>query len=302
MSAKKTMVVLAGGLGSRYNGLKQVDGILDNGAPLMEYSIYDAIQAGFNKIVVIINKMVPESYLQRLEDILKPTKVELHWVYQNMEDYVPAGYDWTQRQKPWGTSHALLCTKEIVKEPFIVLNADDFYSKDAYIKAAQAIDSGEIDQNHYQLIAYRLEPTLSENGTVSRGVCEVDAEGNLVSIQERTAIAKEDDKIFFTENDTKSELTGEMPVSMNFWVFDSNVFDFIEQKFHEFVENNPGPKDEYFIPAVAQQMIDAGKANFKVKTSTGEWKGVTYSADKPLVQQFLQEQIANNQYKAGLWI
>jgi len=147
----KTMVVLAGGLGSRYNGLKQVDGILDNGAPLMEYSISDAIEAGFNKIVIIINKMVPTSYLERLETLMKQKNTELEFVYQSLEDHLPENYDLGERQKPWGTSHALLCAKDAVNEPFIVLNADDFYSKEAYKIAADAIDNGEIDEKHFQL-------------------------------------------------------------------------------------------------------------------------------------------------------
>lgn len=301
MNTKKTMVILAGGLGSRYNGLKQVDGILDNGAPLMEYSIYDALEAGFSKIVVIINKLIPESYLERLEKILKNKNIELVWVYQNLEDFIPEDYYIAERQKPWGTGHALLCTKDVVQEPFIILNADDFYGKGAYQMAAESIDNGEIDASHYQIIAYQLEPTLSANGTVSRGVCEVAADGSLNKITERTAIAKEGDTIYFTEEDTKESLKSDTPVSMNFWVFDPSVFGFVEKKFQEFLQSNPGPKTEFLIPSLAQQMISEGKANFRVKTSTGTWMGVTYAADKPEMQNFLKNEIANSQYTENLW-
>ena len=301
MNTKKTMVILAGGLGSRYNGLKQVDGILDNGAPLMEYSIHDAMEAGFTKVVVIINKLIPASYLERLEKILSGKNIELVWVYQNLEDFIPEDYDLSERQKPWGTGHALLCTKDVVKEPFIILNADDFYGKGAYKMAAESIEKGEIDPSHYQIIAYQLEPTLSANGTVSRGVCEVGPDGMLTKITERTTIAKEGDTIYFTEGETKEALESNTPVSMNFWVFEPSVYEFVEKEFQEFLKTNPGPKTEFLIPTLAQAMVNEGKASFRVKTSTGTWMGVTYAADKPEMQNFLKNEIANSQYSENLW-
>lgn len=301
MSTKKTLVILAGGLGSRYNGLKQVDGILENGSPILEYAIYDALEVGFTKVVCIINKMVPESYIERLKDIATKRNFELEFVYQNLEDFVPNGYDLSERQKPWGTSHALLCAKDVVKEPFIILNADDFYGRESYKMAADAIDNGEVDDEHFQLIAYKLEPTLSENGSVSRGVCEVDEEGNLTRIDERTSIEKENGEIIFTEGDIKQKLVADTPVSMNFWVFSPSIFSFVEKKFLEFVNNNPAPKAEYFIPSSAQQLLEEGKAKFKVKTSPEQWMGVTYAADKPLLQEFLRNKIKENKYPEQLW-
>lgn len=301
MSTKKTLVILAGGLGSRYNGLKQVDGILDNGSPILEYAIYDALEAGFTKVVCIINKMVPEDYIERLKHIAKKRNFELAFVYQNLEDFVPSGYDLSQRQKPWGTSHALLCAKHVVKEPFIILNADDFYGIESYKMAADAIDNGEINDENFQLIAYELEPTLSLNGSVSRGVCKVDSKGNLMRIDERTSIAKEGEEILFTEGDHKEKLTGDTPVSMNFWVFSPFIFDFVEKKFIEFVNQNPAPKAEYFIPSTAQQLLEEGLVKFKVKTSPEQWMGVTYAADKPLLQEFLRNKIKENKYPEQLW-
>lgn len=295
------MVILAGGLGSRYNGLKQVDGILDNGAPLMEYSIADAIEAGFNKIVVIINKMIPESYLERLETLMKQKNTKLEFVYQSLEDHLPENYDLGERQKPWGTSHALLCAKNAVNEPFIVLNADDFYSKEAYKIAAQAIDNGEIDEKHFQLVAYSLEPTLSENGTVSRGVCNVDENGNLSTITERTAIAKEGDEIIFTEGEEKSVLKADTPVSMNFWVFDPIIFNYIEKGFREFIAKGPQIKQEYFIPSTVQELIDSKAVDFKMNRTNGVWMGVTYGDDKPKVQEFLRNEIKEKRYLENLW-
>lgn len=301
MSTKKTLVILAGGLGSRYNGLKQVDGILDNGSPILEYAIYDALEVGFTKVVCIINKMVPESYIERLKEIAAKRNFEIAFVYQNLEDFVPAGYNISERQKPWGTSHALLCAKDAVKEPFIILNADDFYGIESFRMAAEAIDNGEVDDKNFQLIAYQLEPTLSENGTVSRGVCKVKENGMLERVDERTAIAKEGDEIFFTEGDLKEKLAPETPVSMNFWVFSPFIFEFVEKKFVEFLNNNPAPKAEYFIPTTAQQLLEEGLAEFKVQTSPEQWMGVTYAADKPLLQEFLRNKIKEGKYPEQLW-
>lgn len=301
MSTKKTLVILAGGLGSRYNGLKQVDGILDNGSPILEYAIYDALEVGFTKVVCIINKMVPESYIERLKEIAAKRNFEIAFVYQNLEDFVPAGYDISERQKPWGTSHALLCAKDAVKEPFIILNADDFYGIESFRMAAEAIDNGEVDDKNFQLIAYQLEPTLSENGTVSRGVCKVKENGMLERVDERTAIAKEGDEIFFTEGDLKEKLAPKTPVSMNFWVFSPFIFEFVEKKFVEFLNNNPAPKAEYFIPTTAQQLLEEGLVEFKVQTSPEQWMGVTYAADKPLLQEFLRNKIKEGKYPEQLW-
>lgn len=300
-SKKKTLLILAGGLGSRYKGLKQVDGILDNGSPLLEYSVYDALEAGFNKVVMIINRFIPESYIERLKTISRHKSFELHWVYQDMEKFVPENYDFSERMKPWGTGHAILCAKDIIHEPFVIINADDFYGRENYFLAAKEMDSGNISSKQFELIAYPVESTLSENGTVARGICTVDSKNFLVNVTEQTSIRKENETIVYTDSGRDFEINPKTLVSMNFFIFHPKIFDFLLVYFHDFIQSNPEIKDEFYIPSAVQRMIDAHEADVLVKTSTSMWKGMTYPEDKIILKNFLKKEAESKKYPENLW-
>lgn len=300
MSTKKTIVLLAGGFGSRYQGLKQIDGILENDATLMEYSIYDAIEAGFNKIVFIINDKIPTSFLGKINSIFQDKNIEIHWVYQTLETALPLDFSLENRVKPWGTAHAVLCAKEVVSEPFIVLNADDFYGKFTFQKAALLINQDQINEDTYCLLAYPVQNTLSENGGVSRGVCSIDNDGFLKKIEEKTHILRKNNQIIFQENGSDYPLKEHSLVSMNFWIFHPSIFENLEYQFKNFIKNYQG-QEEFYIPTAVQNMMDHNNLKVLVKASPAEWMGVTYPNDKPLLQEFLREKINQNQYPELLW-
>lgn len=300
MNSKKTLLILAGGLGSRYKGLKQVDGILDNGSPILEYSIYDALNAGFGKIVIIVNRLIPHSYIERLNTISEIKKFELHWVYQKMESFLPQNSDCSQRQKPWGTGHAVLCAKNTVQEPFVMINADDFYGKEAYQLAAKEIDL-HISESQFGMAAYPVKSTLSGNGNVARGICTMDAEGFLIKIEEQTSIREEGNLILYTENGTDIEIASNALVSMNFFIFHPSVFDALELYFNGFIQSGPESLQEFYIPSAVQRMIDEKKAKVLVKPSPSQWMGVTYAEDKKNIKNFLKSEMEKNRYPEDLW-
>ncbi|GAB0157953.1 nucleotidyltransferase [Chryseobacterium sp. Alg-005] len=291
---------MAGGLGSRYKGLKQIDGILDNGAPVSEYSIYDALEAGFHKVVVIINRLIPQSYKDRLETISKQKNFELHWVYQDMNQYVPRGFD-MERKKPWGTGHAVLCAKEFIDTPFAMINADDFYGKAIYKTASQEIDAGNITGIQFEMIAYPVESTLSENGAVARGICTFDAQNRLLKVVEQTSIRKESGSVLYTDNGRDIIIPPQTLVSMNFFVFHPRVFDLLEEHFANFIKSDPSAEQEFYIPSAVQQMIDDGEVNVLIKSSPSSWKGMTYADDKKILKEFLEKETAMNRYPKDLW-
>ena len=301
MKYKKTLLILAGGLGSRYKGLKQVDGILDNGSTILEYSIYDALTFGFSKIVIVINRFIPKSYIEKLELISKMKNFELQWVYQDMEQFIPKDTDISAREKPWGTGHAILCAKDVVNEPFAVINADDFYGKEVYQIAADEIDKGNISQNQFELIAYPVETTLSENGAVARGICTLDADNYLLKIEEQTTIRKENNKIIYTENGGNIEISPQTLVSMNFFIFHPSFIESLENLFVEFITSKPLPKEEFYIPSAVQRIINTEKVKVLVKTSPSQWMGMTYADDKITLKNYLEKQIQNNRYPKDLW-
>jgi UTP-glucose-1-phosphate uridylyltransferase len=288
-------------LGTRYKGLKQVDGILENGSPILEYSIYDALEAGFNKIAVVINQFIPERYIERLEKISKMEKFELKWIYQEMEKFVPKEIDISSREKPWGTGHAILCAKEMIKEPFVIINADDFYGKEAYQLASREMDLGNISEFQFELIAYPVETTLSKNGAVARGVCALDSESYLLKIKEQTSLRKENSRIIYTENETDIEIKNQTLVSMNFFVFHPSIFNSLENYFIEFIKSNPLPKEEFYVPFAIQKMITTKKVKVLVKSSPSQWMGMTYPNDKIILKNYLEKQIQRNRYPANLW-
>ncbi|MCW3161055.1 nucleotidyltransferase family protein [Chryseobacterium oryctis] len=301
MNSKKTLLILAGGLGSRYKGLKQIDGILENNSPLLEYSIYDALEAGFNKIVVIINRFIPESYLERLQKISADKNFELHWVYQDIKNYLPENFDISERQKPWGTGHAILCAQNIINEPFIMINADDFYGKEAYQLASKEIDKGNISEKQFELIAYPVESTLSENGTVARGICTMDSENFLIKIEEQTSIRQEGDFIIYTEKEKDVEIKPKTLVSMNFFIFHPKIFSFLEKSFNEFINSKPSSTQEFYIPSVVQKMINEKEIQVLVKPSPSQWMGMTYANDKEILKDFLREETFSKRYPTDLW-
>src|SRR5664279_63573 len=244
---KSTLLILAAGMGSRYGGIKQMDSFGPSGETIIDYSIYDAIQSGFGKIVFIIRKDFAEAFKNIFEPKLKG-KVETDYVMQEMDSFTNDFKLSTERTKPWGTAHAVLCAKDAIHEPFAVINADDFYGRDAFEKAAAFLNE-TVSPDTWCIIGYQLSKTLSENGTVSRGVCQVDDKGNLISIAERVKIYPEGDKIVYEEDDKKTELPANTSVSMNFWCFHQSSFEYIQKLFLKFLqENGDKPKAEFFIP------------------------------------------------------
>ena len=297
---KPTLLILAAGMGSRYGGIKQMDSFGPSGETIIDYSIYDAIRSGFGKIVFIIRQDFADAFKDIFESKLKG-KVETDYVMQEMDSFTDGFKPSSERTKPWGTAHAVLCAKDAIKEPFAVINADDFYGRDAFEKAAKFL-SEEVSPQTWCIIGYQLAKTLSENGTVSRGVCQVDENGNLVSIAERVKIYPEGNKIIYEENDTKTELPSDTPVSMNFWCFHQNAFDYIQQLFKKFLqENGDKPKAEFFIPIVGDAFIKEKLGKIKVIETSAQWFGVTYKEDAPGVKQSIQTLIESGAYPKKLW-
>lgn len=301
MSFRKTLVILAGGLGSRFKGLKQIEGITENNSPILEYSIFDAWEDGFDKIVLVLNKNIPLAYLNRLKEISVSKNIEIDWVFQEISDFLPINYELNDREKPWGTGHALLCAKKLVDTNFVVINGDDFYGKEIYNKAASIIDGQMVSEEKYHIIAYPLQSTLSENGSVSRGICEYNSKNHLISIVERTEIFSDGNSIFYLENNQKYQLQPETLVSMNFSIFHPSFFDFLELQFQKFINNQPNLKEEFYIPAQIQKCIDEGKATVTIHQSPSKWMGITYPDDKLTMKLFLEEQIIQKKYPADLW-
>lgn len=291
---KPTLFVLAAGMGSRYGGLKQIDGLGPNGETIMDYSVFDALRAGFGKIVFVIRKDFEEDFrrvvLSKYQD-----KVPCEICFQSV-DRVPAGYTYNpERTKPWGTNHAVLMAKGIINKPFAVTNADDFYGKESFQILADYLKTIEGTQGKYCMVGYRVANTLSENGSVSRGICTTDANGYLTDVVERTKIEAVGDKIVFTEDGVDTEIAPNTPVSMNMWGFTPEYFDYSEQAFCDFLTKYGNElKKEIYIPTVVNDLIIAGKATCKVLDTPSKWFGVTYAEDRPQVVMKI-----NNLIKAG---
>lgn len=297
---KPTLLILAAGMASRYGSLKQIAGFGPSGETIMDYSIYDAIRAGFGKVVFIIRK----DFAQDFKDIFEPRlkgKIEIDYVFQEMSAHmgdfqVPEG-----RTKPWGTAHAVLCAREVVKEPFAVINADDFYGRDAFEKAYKFLTE-DCSPSRYAIIGYELANTLSDHGTVSRGVVNLDEKGDMAGINERTKIARFDGKIKYEDNGVQYEVPEDSKVSMNFWCFDDGVFGVSEKMFQQFLaENIEDPKSEFFIPIVADQYVKEGMGVVSVIPTSAQWFGVTYKEDAPVVQQSINDLVASGEYPSNLW-
>ncbi len=297
---KPTLVILAAGNASRYGSMKQVEGFGPGGETIMDYSIFDAIRTGFGKVVFIIRREFAEEFNRIIEPRLKG-KIAFKFVFQEM-DYFINGFDVpADRVKPWGTAHAVVCARDAVKEPFAVINADDFYGRDAFQKANDFLLK-ECSEKLYSIIGYELAKTLSEHGSVSRGVCKVDENGMLIAINERTKIYRENGDIVYEEGDVKVKLSTDTKVSMNFWCFDPSIFPLTEKMFHQFLKDNiTNPKSEFFIPIVADQFIDRKLGEIKVIPTSSQWFGVTYKEDAPGVIKSLRELVDRGEYPERLW-
>ena len=297
---KPTLLILAAGMASRYGSMKQTEGFGPAGETIMDYSIYDAIKAGFGKVVFIIRKDFEINFKANI-DKKWVGKIDVDYVFQEMNCFVKEQDISEGRTKPWGTGHAMLCAMSKIKEPFAVINADDFYGMDAFEKAADFLIN-ECNEKTYSIIGYRLDTTLSEHGTVSRGVCEVNAEQKLVSITERTKIYRDESKIVYEEGGNKVDLNSKSSVSMNFWCFHPSVFKIAEKLFETFiVENIENVKAEFFIPIIADHFIKNLKGSIKVIPTAGQWFGVTYKEDAVTVKDSLNALIGNNVYPASIW-
>lgn len=300
---KQTLLILAAGMGSRYGGIKQMDQFGPNGETIIDYSIYDAIKTGFGKIVFIIRKDFAESFEKIFNDKLKNANIDIEYVYQEMDSFVgknevPAG-----RQKPWGTAHAMLCAKDAIEEPFAVINADDFYGRGAFDKMVDFLEL-ECTEKRYSVMGYELGKTLSDHGSVSRGVCTLDEIGNLDTITERTKISREDGKPTYMDEEGNGHiLSPSTPVSMNFWGFHQNIFDLTEELFDAFLEENgDNPKAEFLIPSVVDYYIANKQGTVKVIPTDMQWFGVTYQEDAPIVRKNLETLIADGVYPKNLWL
>jgi NDP-sugar pyrophosphorylase family protein len=295
-----TLLILAAGMASRYGSMKQIEAFGPEGETIMDYSIFDAIRAGFDKVVFIIRKEFAEDFKKIFETRLKG-KIEINYAFQDLDDNTEGFTIPADRKKPWGTAHAVLSAMENVNEPFAVINADDFYGRDAFEKAAQFLTQ-QVNPQTYSLIGYELPKTLSENGTVSRGVCEVDENNNLISVNERTKIYKEGDAIVYEDEEGKHEVSSDSKVSMNFWCFDLSVFSYIKNLFQQFLKDNiNNPKAEFFIPIVGDAFIKEKGGSIKVIPTSSQWFGVTYKEDAPGVKQSIEKLIEAGEYPEALW-
>lgn len=296
---KPTLVILAAGMASRYGSMKQTEGFGPYGETIMDYSIYDAINAGFGKVVFIIRKDFADAFKANFDAKLSG-KIDVEYVYQEINSFVNGEVP-ADRTKPWGTAHAVLCAKEAVHTPFAVINADDFYGRDAFVKANDFLVN-DCNDKTAAIIGYRLEKTLSEHGTVSRGVCEVNENGNLVSITERTKIYPENGKVYFESENGKESVEPSASVSMNFWCFPTSIFALTEKLFKTFLEENKSnPKSEFFIPIVADYFIKNEGGSIPVIPTTATWFGVTYKEDAPMVKAGLDALLKANVYPQKLW-
>lgn len=298
-----TLLVLAAGMGSRYGSLKQLDGLGPSGETIMDYSIYDAIRAGFGKVVFIIRRSFEQDFREKILSKYEG-RIPVDVVFQDM-DNLPAGFSVPEgREKPWGTNHAVMMAKDVIKEPFAVINADDFYGRSGFAVIADKLRQLAGGHDKYCMVGYRVGNTLSESGSVARGVCEVDANNFLAGVVERTAIQRNaEGKIAFTDENGKEQILGEnTPVSMNMWGFTPDYFVHSDEYFAAFLRANEGNlKAEYFIPLVVNQLVQEKKATCEVLDTPDQWFGVTYAADRPDVVAKINALVAAGEYPQKLF-
>ena len=299
---KPTLFVLAAGLGSRYGGLKQMDGIGPNGETIMEYSVYDAIRSGFGKVVFVIRHSFETAFREFVNKRFA-NLIPVEIVFQEL-DYLPEGYHLNKdREKPWGTNHAVLMGKDVIREPFCVINADDFYGKKSFETISCFLQSINGKTGQYGMIGYRVCNTLSESGAVARGVCETNADNYLTTVVERTHIERIDGKIQYKDDGVWYELAENSPVSMNIWAFTPDYFNYSEEAFKLFLDEHGNElKPEFYIPSVVNNLIKNNTVTVKVLDTTSQWFGVTYKEDRPTVIEKINKLIEQKIYPPVLWI
>lgn len=299
---KPTLIILAAGMGSRYGGLKQVDALGPSGETIIDYSVYDAIRAGFGKVVFVIRKSIEKEFLEVFGNRFgSQTQVEI--AFQEL-DMLPKGFSVPQgREKPWGTAHAVWVTQHLVNEPFAVINADDFYGFDTFRVMAQELSKPNLDRGSYFMVGFKLGNTLSEQGAVSRGVCSTDINGYLLDVVERTHIERINGQVMFKdENGNLVKVDENVPVSMNFWGFTPDFFGYTEKQMTDFFSNQIGnAKAEFYIPTVVNRAIKEGYAKCKVLNTKAAWFGVTYPGDRHMVVNKFKELAEKGEYPTPLW-
>ena len=309
MSKKPILVVMAAGMGSRYGGLKQIDPVGCQGEAILDYSLFDAHEAGFETAVIIIKEAIRQDFMDTVGARLKNCPMEIRYAYQEQHKMLPAGMSVPEERgaKPWGTGHAVLCAAEAIGDaPFAVINADDYYGKSAYKTIYDALCAAEDGEKYdYCMVGYYLKNTVSDHGSVARGVCEMDAAGNLAGINERLRIEKHENGIHYTEDgENWVELAPDTLVSMNMFGFTPSFLKELEARFLMFLAEempkNPAKK-EFLLPATASDLLRSGKAEIKMLSSADKWYGVTYAADKPLVVAAIKAMTDKGKYPNGLW-
>ncbi|MDO5349673.1 MAG: sugar phosphate nucleotidyltransferase [Lachnospiraceae bacterium] len=306
MDQKPVLVIMAAGMGSRYGGLKQIDPIDEYGNLIIDFSIYDAIEAGFEKVVFIIKHAIEKEFKEQIGNRIAK-QIQVEYVFQEL-NLLPEGYEVPKgRQKPWGTGHAILCCAPYIQTPFAVINADDYYGKSAFSAIYRQLCSMKDDSIcHYTMVGYELYKTLTDHGHVARGICSVNEAGMLTDIQERTRIEKRDGIACYSPDEgmTWNLLSEETTVSMNLWGFTPSIFPALKQRFHHFLDQqlpvNP-LKCEYFLPFIVDEMLKEGKADVKVLASPDSWYGVTYKEDKEKVVAAIRALKDQGQYPKQLW-
>ncbi len=299
---KPTLLVLAAGMGSRYGSLKQMDGVGPNGEAIIDYSIYDAIRAGFGKVVFVIRHSFAKEFAEMFNRERFGGRIEVEYVYQEL-DCLPEGFSVPEgRQKPWGTNHAVMMAAGVIRETFAVVKADDFYGREGFEVIGRYLASLEGSRNEYCMVGYEVSKTLSENGTVSRGVCEVDSEGCLAGMVERTKIERVDGTIVFHEGGEDTPLAENTPVSMNLFGFTPDYFEYSDSYFRQFLmENGADIKAEFYIPLMVNKLIGDSTARMRVLNTASQWFGVTYKEDRPQLVSKIEALIADGVYPRNLW-
>ena len=297
---KPTLLILAAGMGSRFGGLKQVEPVGPSGETILEYSIFDAVRAGFGKVVFVIREHFQEAFKAHFEPRLKKV-IATEYVFQEI-DYLPEGFSVPEgREKPWGTGHAILMAAQAVKEPFAVINADDFYGEEAFLVMASFLKNS-CRPNQYAMVGYQLGNTLSDFGSVSRGICQTDSEQNLQEIKERTKIIRQKNEISYEEEGTSRKLQNSDIASMNFWGFHPSIFGYLDSQFISFLQQQSHlNKSEFYIPAVVYELIKTGGITTKILKADSSWFGVTYPEDKPFVADQLKKLVRQGVYPSSLW-
>ena len=299
---KPTLLILAAGIGSRYGGMKQIDQVGPSGEAIIDYSIYDAIQAGFGRIVFVIRKNIQQDFIDFFGDKLKG-KIPFEFACQEL-DMVPEGLKVPEeRKKPWGTAHAVWVARDVINEPFVVINADDFYGRGSYQAVVSYLADPDTGPENHCMVGFQIKHTLSDFGTVSRGICEVDNRDFLKAVVERTEIGQSDNNIYYKdENGSEKPLSGDDMVSMNIWGFSPAIFPLLEDHFTEFIHKNINQlKAELYIPTVINDMVRNNKGTMKVLPATDKWFGVTYKEDKPMAIENIRKQVDQGIYPENLW-